>query len=51
MNELERLPILVSKNEKKDFKVKTALNDINMSDAVRTFIRAYNKNPKILKTF
>lgn len=51
MNELERLPILVSKTEKKEFKVTTALNDTNMSDAVRSFIRVYNKNPKILEIF
>lgn len=45
--EFERVPVLLPKDEKKKFKVQTALNSTTMSDVLRDFAMAYNKNPKI----
>lgn len=45
--ELSRLPVLLPKDEKRKFKVLAAKNNTTMSDILRDFALAYNKNPKI----
>ena len=47
--ELSRVPVLMPADEKIKFKVQTALNSTTMSDVLRDFAIAYNKNPKIYK--
>lgn len=46
--ELSRIPVLMPIEEKKKFKIQTAKNSTTMSDVLRDFAIAYNKNPKIL---
>ena len=42
-----RVPVLMPVEEKLKFKITTALNSTTMSDVLRDFAIAYNKNPKI----